>query len=185
MVLQGGTSPWLKITLRQAYEDVSSGENLCAAFQGCFSGQGPCSRTWFWVGMDGGGQISPSLSNLVHFLMRTVVICSVSHLSCCSSGAGISGFVLFNRGNRKVVKRRVRARAVISSPPVTGRMRQGRVPGPYRENGQPAPAVVPSRHGRVTSYAQQISSGVSWLSVSLGLSQSPSTPWCPFCLNVV
>lgn len=66
---------------------------LCAAFLECFSGQGPYSGTWLWVGMDGGSQISPPLSNLVHFIMRTVVICSVSHLSCCSSGAGISGFL--------------------------------------------------------------------------------------------
>lgn len=45
--------------------------------------------------MDGGSQISPPLSNLVLFFMRTVVICSVSHLSCCSSGADISGFGFF------------------------------------------------------------------------------------------
>lgn len=94
LVLQGGTNPQLKITLRQAYRDVSLGENPCAVFQGCFSGQRPYSGTWLWVGMDGGSQISPPLSNLVLFIMRTFVICSVSQLSY-SSGAGISGFVFF------------------------------------------------------------------------------------------
>lgn len=102
MVLQGGTSPWLKITLRQAYGDVSLGENPCAAFQGCFSGQGPFSGTWLWVGMDGGSQISPPPSNLVLFIMTTFVICSVYHLSCCSSGAGISGFVFFLNKSVKI-----------------------------------------------------------------------------------
>lgn len=83
------------------------------------------------------------------------------------------------------MKRRVRARTVISSPAVTVWMRQGCVPGPYTERGQPASAVVPPRRGRVTSFAQQIRSAISWLSplspskvpVPLGVS--------PFCLNVV
>ncbi|KAI1242913.1 hypothetical protein IHE44_0000472 [Lamprotornis superbus] len=46
------------------------------------------------------------------------------------------------------VKRRVGARRVISSPPVTVWMKQGCVPGPYTECGQPAPAVVPPGRGR-------------------------------------
>lgn len=47
----------------------------CAACQGYFLGQEPYSGTWLWVGMDGGSPISPPLSKLVHFIVRTVVIC--------------------------------------------------------------------------------------------------------------
>lgn len=66
-----------KTTLRQAYRDVNLGESPVH----CVPGMLPRTVTLLWVGMDGGSLISPPLSNLVHFIMRTVVICFCFHLS--------------------------------------------------------------------------------------------------------
>lgn len=151
-----------------------------AAFQGCFSEQGPHSGTWLWVGMDGGSLISPPLSNLLHFIMRTVVICFcfpplLLFLRCWHFWVC---FFFIEETEKWCEEEGESRNSHLPSSSYSLSERQGRVAVPYTEHGQPAPAVVPPRRGRVTSYTQEVSSGVSCLSVSLVPFQSPSTPWC-------
>lgn len=95
MVLQGGTSPWLKTTLRQAYKDVSWGEtSMC-----CIPWMLPRTGTLLWdMALGRHGWRQPNFSStlkpgLLHHENSCHLL--VSRLSCCSSGAGMSGLGFF------------------------------------------------------------------------------------------
>lgn len=148
----------------------------CAMFQGCFSGQGACSGTWLWVGMDGGSLIFPPLSNLVHFIMRTVVICFCFPPLLLFLSASISGFLFFLvEETEKSCEEEDKSQ---NSHLLSSRYCLDETEMCPWALYRAWTAVVPPRHGSVTSFAQQIRSGISWLSVSLVPFQSPSTPWC-------
>lgn len=180
MVLQGGTSPWLKITLREVHWDVSLGETPVRCIPGMLFRTG----TPLWdmaLGRRGWSSlISPPLSDLVYFIMRTVVIwfCFPPLLLFLNRNWCWHFWVwvfLIGETEKWCEEEGKSQNSHLPSSSCSLSERQGRVPVPYMGHGQPAPAVVLPRCGRVTSYAQQISPGVSWLSVPLVPFQSPRT----------
>lgn len=159
-----------------------------AAFQGCFSEQGPHSGTWLWVGMDGGSLISPPLSNLVHFIMRTVVICFgfpplLLFLRCWHFWVC---FFFIEETEKWCEEEGESQNNHLPSSSYSLSERQGRVAVPYTEHGQPAPAVVPPRRGSVTSIPRK--SVLVFLVCQCPLSPSKvpvPVGVSPFCVNVV
>lgn len=181
MVLQGETSSWLKITLRQVYRDVSLGETPIRCVPGMLLRTG----TPLWdMALGRHGWRQPNFSStlkpasLHHENSGHLLLFPTSPI-VPQVLAFLGLFFFFIEETEKWCEEESESRnSHLPSSSYSLSERQGRVAVPYTEHGQPAPAVVPPRRGRVTSYTQEVSSGVSCLSVSLVPFQSPSTPWC-------